>query len=352
MNECKQTKREASHPLWANPKKPDHLSLVFSGQRMNSWQRRTWECSCVRGRLNDKTRPDGKPYFIWLFLSPSPPAPREPGKPRANSLVSLGSQRSSGLFHKQVTIARQTSLPGSPQALRNPLLRQRRVGCYDTDDASDEEEFDGEGDCISLPGTLSGPSRPLTEDSSRHVLMTSSKATGLNNQGEHPQKTMVSKASSVPLFGSSLSLEERVPEGVGDTPSRAAHLLASAEAAKGGSGCPRRKELSGSRSSPKLECKADTSTQCLVNTDTPRLPQQKNDNLGSRHKPVARVSPHHKRPEADARPSNPETADLTDGADDPCVQATPVKEIRTGFQPGGTAEKVIAFLFVSWAWGV
>uniref|UniRef100_A0A8P0TTP6 PDZ domain-containing protein 2 n=1 Tax=Canis lupus familiaris TaxID=9615 RepID=A0A8P0TTP6_CANLF len=272
-------------------------------------------------------------------LPPSTPAPREPGKPRANSLVSLGSQRSSGLFHKQVTIARQTSLPGSPQALRNPLLRQRRVGCYDTDDASDEEEFDGEGDCISLPGTLSGPSRPLTEDSSRHVLMTSSKATGLNNQGEHPQKTMVSKASSVPLFGSSLSLEERVPEGVGDTPSRAAHLLASAEAAKGGSGCPRRKELSGSRSSPKLECKADTSTQCLVNTDTPRLPQQKNDNLGSRHKPVARVSPHHKRPEADARPSNPETADLTDGADDPCVQATPVKEIRTGFQPGGTAEK-------------
>ncbi|XP_041605639.1 PDZ domain-containing protein 2 isoform X1 [Vulpes lagopus] len=272
-------------------------------------------------------------------LPPSTPTPREPGKPRANSLVSLGSQRSSGLFHKQVTVARQTSLPGSPQALRNPLLRQRRVGCYDTDDASDEEEFDGEGDCISLPGTLSGPSRPLMEDSSRHVLVTSSKATGLNNQGEHPQKTMVSKASSVPLFGSSLSLEERVPEGVGDTPSHAAHLLASAEATKGGSGCPRRKELSGSRSSPKLEYKADTSPQCLVNTDTPRLPQQKNDNLGSRHKPVARVSPHHKRPEADTRPSNPETADLTDGADDPCVQAAPVKEIRTGFQPGGTAEK-------------
>ena len=61
------------------------------------------------------------------FSSPNP-AHKEPGKARANSLVCLGSQRASGPFHKQVTIARQASLPGSPEVLRNPLLRQRRVG--------------------------------------------------------------------------------------------------------------------------------------------------------------------------------------------------------------------------------
>ncbi|XP_045855544.1 PDZ domain-containing protein 2 isoform X2 [Meles meles] len=264
---------------------------------------------------------------------------KEPGKPRANSLVTLGSQRSSGLFHKQVTVARQASLPGSPQPPRNPLLRQRRVGCYDTDDGSDEEEFDGEGDCISLPGTLPGPSRPLTEDDSRHILMTSSKVMGINSRGEQPQKTVVSKASSVPLLGSSLDLEESVPEGLGDTPSRAASLLASAEAPRGGPGCSGRKELSGSKSSPKLEYKADKGNQSLGNTDPPRSAQQKNDSLGSRHKPVARVSPHHKRPEADARPSTSETVHLTAGADDPCVRATSSKETRTGFHPGGTAEK-------------
>lgn len=289
----------------------------------------------------------GNPIHLTISF-PIPTAHKEPGKPRANSLVTLGSQRSSGLFHKQVTVARQASLPGSPQPPRNPLLRQRRVGCYDTDDASDEEEFDGEGDCISLPGTLPGPSRPLTEVNSRHTLMTSSKVMGINSRGEQPQKTVVSKASSVPLLGSSLDLEESVPEGLGDTPSRAANLLASAEAHRGGPGCSGRKELSGSKSSPKLEYKADTGTQSLGNTDPPRSAQQKNDSLGSRHKPVARVSPHHKRPEADARPSTSETVHLTAGADVPCVRATSSKETRPGFHPGGMAEKVTDLLFITW----
>ncbi|XP_040350649.1 PDZ domain-containing protein 2 isoform X4 [Herpailurus yagouaroundi] len=272
-------------------------------------------------------------------LPPSTSTHKEPGKARANSLVSLGSQRASGLFHKQVTVARQASLPGSPQVLRNPLVRQRRVGCYDTDDASDEEEFDGEGDCVSLPGTLSGPSRSLPEDDCRQVLMTSSKVMSINNQEEHPQKTLVSKASSVPLLGSSLDLEESVPEGTGDTPSHSANLLASVAAPKGGPGRSGKKELSGSKSSPKLEYKADTGPQNLMRTDVSRSPQQKNDNLGSRHKPVARVSPHHKRPEADTRPSNSETENLADGADDPCIQATSGRETGTDFHPDGTVEK-------------
>ncbi|XP_014637050.1 PREDICTED: PDZ domain-containing protein 2 isoform X2 [Ceratotherium simum simum] len=74
---------------------------------------------------------------------------KEPGKARANSLVCLGSQRASGLFHKQVTVARQASLPGSPQVLRNPLFRQKRVGCYDANDASDEEEVESEGSPVT-----------------------------------------------------------------------------------------------------------------------------------------------------------------------------------------------------------
>ncbi|XP_046527745.1 PDZ domain-containing protein 2 isoform X2 [Equus quagga] len=268
---------------------------------------------------------------------------KEPGKARANSLVSLGSQRVSGLFHKQVTVARQASLPGSPQVLRNPLFRQRRVGC-DANDASDEEEFDSEGDCISLPGTLPGPSRPLTEGDSRHVLTPSSKVTAINNQEERPQKTLVSKAFSAPLLGSSMDLEESVSGGMVDTPSHAANLLASAEAPKGGPGCFGRKELSGSRSSPKLEYKAGTGAQSLVSAESPSSPQQKNDNLESRHKPVARVSPHRKRPEAEARPSGSETVNLTDGASDPCdldseVQAASVNVTVPGLGPGGTAER-------------
>ncbi|XP_017921044.1 PREDICTED: PDZ domain-containing protein 2 isoform X2 [Capra hircus] len=269
------------------------------------------------------------------------PAHKEPGKARANSLVSLGSQRASGLFHKQVTIARQASLPGSPEVLRNPLLRQRRVGCSD-DDASDEEEFNGEGDCISLPGTLSGPSRPLTEDNSTRVSTAPSKVTGINRE-EHPKKTLVSKASSVPLLGSSLDFQESLPGGVRDPLSHAPSLLVPSEAPKGSPGCSGRKELSGSRSSPKLEWRAGTGTQGPASTDSSSSPQQ-NDSLGSRHKPVTRVSPHRKRPEADARPSSTEAAQLTDGASDPCgadlkVQDSSNQVTVTGYQPGGAVEK-------------
>ncbi|XP_053513254.1 PDZ domain-containing protein 2 isoform X2 [Artibeus jamaicensis] len=274
-------------------------------------------------------------------LPPSTPAHKEPGKARANSLVCLGSQRGSGLFHKQVTVARQASLPGSPQVLRNPLLRQRKVGCYEADDASDEGEFDSEGDCVSLPGTLPGSGRPRTEVDSRPVSMTSSKVTGINNQEEHPPKTLVSKASSVPLLGSASNLEQSVPGALGDTLLHAASLLSSAEAAKGGSGGSGRKEVSGSRSSPKLEYRA--SPRSPVSADGPGCPQ-KDGSLGSRHKPVARVSPHCKWPEANARLGSSETVNLMEGADDPCgldseVQGTSGQGTTTGFRPGGTVEK-------------
>lgn len=255
----------------------------------------------------------------------------------------LGSQRGSGLFHKQVTVARQASLPGSPQELRNPLLRQRKLGCYEANDASDESEFGSEGDCVSLPGTLPGPGRPQTEDASG---TTSSKATGTKNQEEHPPKTLVSKASSVPLLGSASNLEGSVPGGLGDTLLHAGSLLSSAEAPKGGSGGSGRKELSGSRSSPRLEYRAGPRSP--VSADGPGSPQ-KDGSLGSRHKPVARVSPHCKWPEADARPSSSETVNLTGGADHPCgldskVQGAPGQVTSTGLRPGGTVDKVTDFL--------
>ncbi|XP_055101653.1 PDZ domain-containing protein 2 isoform X2 [Symphalangus syndactylus] len=277
-------------------------------------------------------------------LPPSTSTHKEPGKPRANSLVTLGSHRASGLFHKQVTVARQASLPGSPQALRNPLLRQRKVGCYDANDASDEEEFDREGDCISLPGALPGPIRPLSEDDPRRVLISSSKGMDVHNQEERPRKTLVSKAISAPLLRSSVDLEESIPEGMVDAASQAANLTDSAEVRKGSPGSWWKKELSGSSSAPKLEYTVHTDTQSPTNTGSPRSPQQKNEGLGPRHRPVARVSPHCKRSEAEARPSGSETVNLTGRANDPCnldsrVQATSVKVTVTGFQPGGAVQK-------------
>ncbi|XP_076772531.1 PDZ domain-containing protein 2 isoform X6 [Arvicanthis niloticus] len=265
-----------------------------------------------------------------------PSAHKETGKARANSLVTLGSQRSSGLLHKQVTVARQASLPGSPQVLRNPLLRQRRVRCYDSNDGSDDEDFDGEGDCVSLPGVLPGPSRPLVEDDTRLALTTSSKSTDVSKQEERLQKPLVSKACSVPLLGSSLDSEHRIHDGTVGTPPKAASLPGSVETSKNGPGCSRRKEMSGSRSSPKLEYRVPADIQRPRSPENRTSPPQKNENLVSRHKPVARISPHYKRSDAEEAPSGT--------ANGPCaqnlkVQVSSVKDPVTSHQPSGTAEK-------------
>ncbi|XP_045141203.1 PDZ domain-containing protein 2 [Echinops telfairi] len=261
-------------------------------------------------------------------LPPSTPTHKEPGKARANSLVSLGSHRGAGLFHKQVTIARQTSLPGSPQVPRNPLLRQRRVGCYD---ASDEEDFDGEGDCVSLPGALLGPSRPQAEDDTRGVTAAWTKVMDLNSREEkHPQKTQVSKAFSAPLLGSTLD-----SEGTVNCPAQEANLLDATKAPQGSPVGPE-KEPSEWRSSPKLEDHAGARAQSP--------PQERNGHHGFRHKPVARVSPHCQRPVAEVLPRGLETAGLADSTHEACppdskVQTTSLKVTVTGFQPSGPAER-------------
>lgn len=257
-------------------------------------------------------------------------------KARANSLVTLGSQRTSGLLHKQVTVARQASLPGSPQVLRNPLLRQRRVRCYDSNDGSDDEDFDAEGDCISLPGVLPGPSRPLAEDDTRPALTTSSKSIDLNKQEERLQKPLVSKACSVPLLGSSLDSEHSIRDGTGGTPPKAASLPGSGETPKNGPKGSGRKEMSGSRSSPKLEYRVPADTQSPRSPENHTSPPQKNENLVSRHKPVARISPHYKRSDAEEAPSGTANGPC---AQDLKVQASSVKDPVTGRQPSGTAEK-------------
>ncbi|XP_029399978.1 PDZ domain-containing protein 2 isoform X2 [Mus pahari] len=259
-----------------------------------------------------------------------PSAHKETGKARANSLVTLGSQRGSGLLHKQVTVARQASLPGSPQVLRNPLLRQRRVRCYDSNDGSDDEDFDGEGDCVSLPGVLPGPGRPLVEDDTRLALTTSSKSIDVNKQGERLQKPLVSKACSVPLLGSSLDSEHSTHDGTAGTPPKAASLPGSVETPKNGPGGSRRKEMSGSRSSPKLEYRVPADTQSPRSPENGTSLPQKYESLVSRHKPVARISPHYKRSDAEEAPSGT--------GNGPCAQDLKVQAVA-GHQPSGTAEK-------------
>ncbi|KAH0501478.1 PDZ domain-containing protein 2 [Microtus ochrogaster] len=265
-----------------------------------------------------------------------PPVHKEIGKARANSLVTLGSQRTSGLLHKQVTVARQASLPGSPQVLRNPLLRQRRIRGYDGNDASDEEDFDGEGDCISLPGVLPDPSRPLVDGDTRPTSTTSSKSIDTSKQEDRPQKPLVSKACSVPLLGSVLDLEHSIPDGMVGTPPKASSLPGSVETTKSGPGGSGRKELSGSKSSPKLEYRVPVDTQSSRSPENATSPPQKNGNLVSRHKPVARISPHYKRSDHLEAPSGT--------ANGPCgqdlkVQAPTRKDAVTGHQLSGTAEK-------------
>ncbi|XP_049625000.1 LOW QUALITY PROTEIN: PDZ domain-containing protein 2 [Suncus etruscus] len=219
---------------------------------------------------------------------PTLSTPKEPVKARANSLVTLGSHRTSGLIHKQVTVARKSKPSrAAPQGLRNPFRRQRKVGCqpWQSGDGGSDEDEEGrrEGQYFPPLAPWWTPAGSWTQDSARPAISITSQALAPHGHQEPPHKTRVSKASSVPLLGSPLDSELSVPGGRGD-----AAAQASVAACTSGSGCAGRKELPGSKSSPKLVVQSSCRPQSLLVPESAGTAPQ-NNSLGSRHKPVARV---------------------------------------------------------------
>ncbi|XP_072462015.1 PDZ domain-containing protein 2 isoform X2 [Notamacropus eugenii] len=280
-------------------------------------------------------------------LPPSSLSPKESGKARANSLVSSGSKKASGPFHKHLEVTRQASLPGSPQAARSPLLRQRRISCFDAEDASDEEEFVRDGDNVPFSESLPG-STPSQAEDSRVITSNSSMAADISSQEiEHLGNfTLEAPLEASPLGSSGGKVEDKTSEQIIDLPLLPGKLFDCPSASEGSPGNLGLKEQAESKKSPKLEHKAITRVKSLMSIECPGSPKQKNEDPGSGHKPVARITPQSKRPmtEDNSRSNSLETVHLIRLEDESFgldleIQATPLKVVIRGLRPGGAAER-------------
>ncbi|XP_043831336.1 PDZ domain-containing protein 2 isoform X2 [Dromiciops gliroides] len=280
--------------------------------------------------------------------APSSLTPKESGKARANSLVSSGSKKASGPFHKHLEAPRQASLPGSPQPARSPLLRQRRIGCFDAEDASDEEDFVRNGDSVPFPRSLSGSIPSQAEEENRVITPNSSVEANINSQEVDPLGNPATEAclETSPLDSPAPEEEKEAAEKIIDSSFLPEKLSDYASASEGSPGNLGLKEQAESKKSPKLEHKAITRVKSLMSIECSGSPKQKNEETGPGHKPVARITPQSKRTvtQDNSVPNSFETVHLIRLEDESFgldleIQATPLKVMIRGLRPGAAAER-------------
>ncbi|KAI4889363.1 hypothetical protein NFI96_034049 [Prochilodus magdalenae] len=257
---------------------------------------------------------------------------------------------------------RQASVGSSPSSIRSPLLRQRRVICYE-DEGSDEELG---------PEEDAGPFRQLhrgipdgahhhhhQEDDSGIVMATSS--VEVDDESQDSSEGPRHSEPATPLYGSSLESEE----GAGGQSGAESPFIPIRcfEHSSGGGGVnlgvkkePYR-EGQESKRSPKLEHKAVTRVKSMMSIECPSLPQKPK----SEETTVATSAPaqaaqsgtrtssrtHHCRkgePSELAGICTIETVVLKRSEAESFgldleIKSSPLKVLITGLRPGGAAER-------------
>ncbi|XP_067401449.1 PDZ domain-containing protein 2 [Emydura macquarii macquarii] len=280
-------------------------------------------------------------------LPPSNLTAKEAETTQADGLASPTSGKSPGLFNKHVESARQGSLSGSPNSVRSPLLRQRRVVFYDGD-VSDEDDFVKQEDVHFQRGQRDKSQKNAEEDSGILITTSSVEVDDERQDGELSRHTG-SKAAT-PVFNNSLVSEERALQQMVDLSFfqiKAFDYSAMPEVHPSNLGVKELREAQlESLRSPKLEHKAVTRVKSMMSTECRNLPRQKMEEHGSCHKPIARMLPHSKKSEAPdiAGQSNAEIVHLHRNDDESFgldleIQASPLRVVITNLRPGGAAER-------------
>ncbi|XP_041083754.1 PDZ domain-containing protein 2-like isoform X1 [Polyodon spathula] len=292
---------------------------------------------------------------------PLNPAFKEPASARMD--VASTSPRSNGKnpANRHVEAARQASLGGSPKSVRSPLLRQRRVICYE-DEVSDEDEdlvqAEGPGAAVRFRrslhvGGVEEDSTIVIEGGARRILEQDSGIVMACSSVEVEDESQDSEAPA-PLHGSSMESEDDLGaeqlQG-GEFPSTPVRSL---DHDAGGSNLGVKKEQHRegqleSKRSPKLEHKAVTRVKSMMNTECPHLPQrQKNEehHCQAGGKPVAKPLPHSKIPEAadSLGPGTTEMVRLTRKESESFgldleIKASPLRVLIAALRPGGAADR-------------
>ncbi|KAG1937360.1 PDZ domain-containing protein 2 isoform X1 [Pimephales promelas] len=268
--------------------------------------------------------------------------------------------KASGRAGCTVDTAQQASVGSSPSSVRSPLLRQRRVICYEDEPSDDETGLEEDSGPFRrrLRGVSEVGHHHHQEDDSGIIIATSSLEVDDESQDSSESHRQIGSESATPIYGSSLESEEGTS---GPPGSESPFMPIRCVEAAGGTNLgikkePHREGLEVKRS-PKLEHKAVTRVKSMMSIECPSPPQKAKGEeptlLPATPVQVTQNSPrppcrmlHCKKGESSelAGVCTIETIVLQRGETESFgldleIKSAPLKVLITGLRPGGVAER-------------
>ncbi|XP_069483175.1 PDZ domain-containing protein 2 isoform X2 [Ambystoma mexicanum] len=269
--------------------------------------------------------------------------PKDAETGKADTFSPLGNRKSPGPINKHIAAARQSSLNGSPQSIRSPLLRQRRILSYE-EDSSDEEDYVKEEDRLLLQRGLKETVTNNSDEDPNIARTPSSVAHEQDSQASDITRNASSDIAT-PLFGSSLDSEDSSMEQMVDSPFfpiKTFEYSSTPEPHPSSLGF-KEGQMEVKRS-PKLEHKAVTRVKSMMSVECPSLSKQKSEDQCSSIKHAVRTLPQSKKAEGWDGHSNLEVFNVTRSEQESFgldleIKASPLKVLVTGLRLGGAAER-------------
>ncbi|CAJ0959352.1 unnamed protein product [Ranitomeya imitator] len=202
-----------------------------------------------------------------------------------------GLSQSPGIKH---VASRQSSLEGSPQSLRSPLQRQRRILCCDDDEGNEEDDF-GKKENRHLCDTK----KKNADEDSGIVMTTSSLDVDEEIQADELPKSSIGEVGSS-MCGSSVESEDGALEQAADVAffgMKSLECSGKADVRPNTLGIKDPLESqSENKRSPKLEHKAVTRVKSMMSNTSPNSSKQKNED-GKQSPKLTKMVPPSKKSE-------------------------------------------------------
>ncbi|XP_067264163.1 PDZ domain-containing protein 2 [Chanodichthys erythropterus] len=183
----------------------------------------------------------------------------------------------SAVAGRTVDTAQQPSVGSSPSSVRSPLLRQRRVICYEDEPSDDETGLEEDSGPFRrlLRGVSESGHHHHQEEDSGIVIATSSLEVDDESQDSSESHRQLGSEPATPIYGSSLESEEGPsgPPGA-ESPFMPIHCMEAAGGTNLGIKKEPHREGQEVKRSPKLEHKAVTRVKSMMSIECPSPPQR------------------------------------------------------------------------------
>lgn len=265
----------------------------------------------------------------------------------------------------------QASVGSSPSSVRSPLLRQRRVICYEDEPSDDETGLEEDNGPFSrLLHGVSEFNRHHQEEDSGIVVATSSLE--VDDESQDSSERQIGSEPATPLYGSSLESEDGSGGQPGaESPFMPIRCMEHNTGPAGGTNLGVKKEPHREgqefKRSPKLEHKAVTRVKSMMSIECPNPPQRvKGEDPPSVSTAPAQGTQNSTRPPCRLlHCKKGESSDLSGVCTietivlqrgemesfglDLEIKSAPLRVLITGLRPGGVAERVgwnVKFLLI------